>query len=122
MHHTDIPCGTLVGIPPILIMQDPRNFSPDPTIWRPQRWLQPEKEEIFSRSAFIPFSYGPFNCSGKALGLLVVRYSLARLVHEFDVSAAQEHDSEMFERSIKEYLSVQKGPFWAVVRPRNVND
>lgn len=99
-------------------MQDPRNFSPHPTTWRPERWLHPEKEQTFRRSAFIPFSYGPFNCSGKALGLLVVRYSLARLVHEFDVSAAPEHDGEMFERSIREYLSVQKGPFWAVVRPR----
>ncbi|EIM81015.1 cytochrome P450 [Stereum hirsutum FP-91666 SS1] len=113
-----IPGGTLVGIPPPVIMRDPRNFSPHPTTWRPERWLHPEKEQTFRRSAFIPFSYGPFNCSGKALGLLVVRYSLARLVHEFDVSAASEHDGEMFERSIREYLSVQKGPFWAVVRPR----
>lgn len=103
-------------------MQSPRNFSPYPRTWRPERWLKPENEEIFRRSAYIPFSFGPFNCSGKALGLLVTRYSLARLVYEFDVTAAPEHDHDAFEKSIKEYFSLQKGPFWAVVRPRGAKD
>lgn len=79
-------------------MQDPPNFSPHPASWRPEPWFQPAKEEIFRRSAFIPFSYGPFNCSGKALEKLVVRYSLARLVHDFDASAAP--DSATFRKLI----------------------
>lgn len=52
----------------------------------------------------------------------MTRYSLARLVYEFDVTAAPEHDHDAFEKSIKEYFSLQKGPFWAVVRPRGAKD
>ena len=103
-----------------LIMRDERYFSPGPDSWRPERWLQPEQESTFRRSAFVPFSYGPFNCSGKNLGLLMVRYSLARLMLEFEIEAAPQHDPVEFERSIKEYFTVQKGPFWAVMRPRDI--
>lgn len=112
----------MVGVPQQLITYDLRNFSPNPMAWRPERWINPEKEEAFRRSAYIPFSYGAFNCAGKALGLLVVRYTLATLVHEFDIAAAPEHDHAAFERSIKEYFSLQKGPFWATITPRSVRD
>lgn len=117
---SDIPAGTLVGIPTGSILRDERYFAPYPEHWRPERWLHPEKEDAFLRSAFIPFLVGPFNCAGKNLALLMMRYILATLILEFDISAAPQHDPVQFERSIKEYFTVQKGPFWAVVKPRDV--
>lgn len=99
-------------------MRDERYFSPSPEIWRPERWLKPDEEEIFNRAAFIPFSFGPFNCSGKNLGLLMVRYSLARLMLEFEITGAPQHDPVAFEKSIKEFFTLQKGPVWVVMKPR----
>lgn len=101
-------------------MRDKRYFSPSPELWRPERWLKPDEEEAFHRAAFLPFSYGPFNCAGKNLGLLMVRYSLARLMLEFEITAAPQHDPVEFERSIKEYFTVQKGPLWGVMKPREI--
>ena len=101
-------------------MRDQRYFSPDPDSWRPQRWLEPNKESVFHRTAFFPFSYGPTNCAGKSLALLMVRYILARIMLEFEVTAAPQHDPVEFEKSIKEYFTLQKGPFWAVIKPRDV--
>lgn len=101
-------------------MRDERYFSPSPELWRPERWLRPDEENTFHRAAFFPFSFGPFNCSGKNLGLLMVRYSLARLMLEFEITAAPQHDPVVFDKSIKEYFTVQKGPVWVVMKPRDI--
>lgn len=32
-------------------MRDERYFSPDPEVWRPERWLHPEKETVLNKEA-----------------------------------------------------------------------
>ena len=55
--------GTHVWIPFYATQRDPRNFAPDPDSFRPERWLQPEKEEAFNKGAYVAFSTGPFSCA-----------------------------------------------------------
>lgn len=66
-----IPAGTHVSIPFYAIMHDERCFS-QPNVWRPQRFIEPEKEQAFEKKAFVPFSYGPFNCAGQLLPCLTL--------------------------------------------------
>lgn len=56
------PAGTSIRLPQFPVHRDPRNFSPHPDRFRPDRWLYPEKEEAFDKRAWVPFSTGPANC------------------------------------------------------------
>ncbi|KAJ8089129.1 hypothetical protein PM082_014377 [Marasmius tenuissimus] len=95
--------GTNVTIPPYAVHRDPRNFSPCPDGFVPERWLQDESKRnelepgLFGPSnlstgvgdyrhnlqAFIPFSYGPANCVGKNLALMEMRMVICALVKSF---------------------------------------
>ncbi|KAF6749572.1 cytochrome P450, partial [Ephemerocybe angulata] len=82
-----IPEGTAVCIPPFALHRDPRYFSPDPDAFIPERWLDGGEDVIYTtnRDAFIPFSYGPANCAGKALAMAELRYTVATLARCFDM-------------------------------------
>ena len=64
-----IPEGSLVSVNFLAIQRDPRNFSPFPDTFWPDRWLVakgliespvPEGEFVHDTSAFVPFSFGSF--------------------------------------------------------------
>lgn len=63
-----------------------------------------------SRDAFIPFSVGPQNCSGRSLALLEMRYALAILVRnfnmEFDIPS---YDPVRWLQDLKDQFTFQKG-------------
>ena len=46
-----IPGGTHVSIPFYALSHDKRNFSPSPNEWRPERWINPSKEEAMNKAA-----------------------------------------------------------------------
>jgi cytochrome P450 len=49
-----IPAGVPVRTPNYTLSRDPRYFSPAPDAFRPDRWLEPKKEQAFNRAAFFP--------------------------------------------------------------------
>lgn len=55
-----IPGGTMVGVPQRAVMCDERYFSPEPRVWRPERWLQPEKEIAMDSKACKPHTAAYF--------------------------------------------------------------
>jgi cytochrome P450 len=64
-----IPEGTLASVNFLGIQRDPKNFSPFPNTFWPDRWLVaksliecpvPEGEFAHETSAFVPFSFGEF--------------------------------------------------------------
>ena len=73
-----IPRGTQVRLHFWSLHRDPRNFS-DPDKFWPERWLFAEglltepsdKQQSFTHNqdAFIPFSFGPYNCVGKKVAM-----------------------------------------------------
>ena len=85
------------------IQRDPRNFSRPDAFW-PERWLRPssahspkgdataddEAPQVHNEGAFIPFSYGPFNCVGKQLALHEIRVVVIALLQRFRVRRARE--------------------------------
>lgn len=45
-----IPGLTTVSIPIRAVMRDSRNYSPKPEEWRPERWLESEKEDVMNKN------------------------------------------------------------------------
>ncbi|MCO5613605.1 hypothetical protein L7F22_067882 [Adiantum nelumboides] len=103
-----LPPGTAVSIPTTFIQRDPRNFSPSPNEFRPERWIEKEKETAFNISAFIPFGYGPSGCIGKQLAYMEIRAFLAQFVVRFDISLAPEFNSEEFVEGIRDTFTMTR--------------
>jgi len=79
-----LPDGTLISrgdyvfFEPYIMARDPRHWGPHAAEWRPERWLQMEKEP----SAFVncAFQAGPRICLGRDMAVLEVRAVLAQVV------------------------------------------
>ncbi|KAL4246842.1 Cytochrome P450 superfamily protein [Abortiporus biennis] len=109
-----IPEDTQVRIPTYTLHRDPRNFSPYPDTFWPDRWLiaegrQESKEEIVHQvNAFIPFSFGPANCVGKNLAWTQLRMVLVALLHKFEIKPVKGWDADEWERLITEqYITMR---------------
>lgn len=96
-HKVVIPANTIVTLPIWSLQRDARNFSPEPLRFRPERWLQPEKEERFNKAAFTPFSFGKTSCVGKVLAYMELRLVIANLVRRFDFVPTDKYDARKFQ-------------------------
>ena len=97
---TVIPADTIVTFPTWTLHRDPRNFSPEPLKFRPERWIQPEKEERFNKAAFTPFSFGKSACVGKVLAYMEIRLVIANLVRRFDFVPTENYNSQKFQDGV----------------------
>jgi cytochrome P450 len=80
-----VPEGTVVGVPIYTIHHNPVYF-PEPYQYRPERWLDDDKEQIEkAQSAFNPFSIGARGCIGKSVAYMELRLAIAKLVWEFEI-------------------------------------
>lgn len=54
----------------------------------------------------MPFLIGPFNCAGRNLAMMELRFIVARVVHEFDVSLFNgiEFDTANYFGGVKDHL------------------
>ncbi|KAL0579555.1 hypothetical protein V5O48_002435 [Marasmius crinis-equi] len=90
-----IPPGTNVNIPSYSVHRDPRNFSPHPDEFIPERWLDEDaranlepdvawREYKHNHGAFLAFSAGPANCVGKNLALMEMRMVLCAFMKRLE--------------------------------------
>ena len=78
--------------------RDPRNFSPFPNGFWPDRWLLAFNEPsttphdistssaerfVHNEDAYVPFAAGPMNCVGKSLALQEVRTVVCAVLQRF---------------------------------------
>lgn len=103
-----LPPETVISIPTSILQRDPRNFSPNPNEFRPERWISPEKEEIFEKNAFLPFGYGPSGCVGKNLAYMEMRLFLAQFVMQFDIKLESGFDKNAFLNGIKDTFTMTR--------------
>ncbi|RAK94837.1 cytochrome P450 [Aspergillus ibericus CBS 121593] len=88
-----------------------------PTEFLPERWyLHPDL--VREKTAFAPFSAGPYGCIGKPLALLNVRTTLARLVTTFDFEYAPGEDGIGFEGKAKDSFTMGYGDLEILFRQR----
>ncbi|KAH9940216.1 high nitrogen upregulated cytochrome P450 monooxygenase 2 [Epithele typhae] len=96
-----VPPGTNVWVHTWSLHRDPRNFRPHPNGFWPERWLLAADPDLDSAGtakvegafthnagAFVPFSYGPMNCVGRALAVQEMGTLLCTVLQRFEVRAA----------------------------------
>ena len=133
--------GTAVTIPPYVLFRHPAYFSPAPDAFWPDRWLHentvkrtphsaasdtkvkevgsnPESEVITNTAAFIPFSYGPANCAGRALALVEMRMVVALLVQRFEIQFADNYDPSVWEEHLEDFFVFCNGELRVKLTPR----
>jgi len=125
------PEHTAVLVPHYTIHRDPRNFSPLPDSFVPERWLPREdqlrlepglfknEDEVMLRSdCFIPFSVGPFNCVGKNLAYMEMRMLVCLVMQRFEIKLVEGYRVEKWDEDICDYFVMSKGELPVVLTPR----
>ncbi|WP_327350422.1 cytochrome P450 [Streptomyces sp. NBC_01304] len=84
-----IPPGAEVAYSPYALHRDPALF-PDPTAFRPERWLGP-RTGLLSDRGFIPFSVGPHKCIGDAFAMTEAVITLATVVRKWQLTPVAGH-------------------------------
>ncbi|KAL5498761.1 hypothetical protein ACEPAH_2116 [Sanghuangporus vaninii] len=133
--------GTAVIVPPYALFRNPAYFSPSPDTFWPDRWLhhntvkrtphsaasepkvslskpESDSEVITNMAAFIPFSYGPAHCAGRALALTEMRMVVALLIQHFEFQFADDYDPNDWEEHLEDYFVLCNGPLRVKLTPR----
>ncbi|PIL29990.1 cytochrome P450 [Ganoderma sinense ZZ0214-1] len=124
-----VPPGTIFWMHVYSFHRDPRNFSPSPNAFLPERWLvgsgaetgydvAPMAGYVHNEAAFIPFSHGPMNCVGKALALQQLKTAVCALMQRFAMRPREGWTLADYERNVKDYFVTVRGPLPASLEVR----
>ena len=81
-----IPRGTIVGCSAWVIHRRPEIFGEDVNNYRPERWLEADKESKKSmEGCMIQFGMGPRTCIGKNISLLEIYKLVPSFLRRFEV-------------------------------------
>ncbi|KAL3464725.1 cytochrome P450 [Aspergillus heterothallicus] len=97
---THIPGGVNIFCPLYALARSEMAYE-RPYEFIPERWYR-SPELVNDKTAFAPFSIGPFNCIGRPLALMNLRTTVARLIMEFDVKMAPGEDGSRFLENAKD--------------------
>ncbi|KAL1470629.1 hypothetical protein MTO96_024126 [Rhipicephalus appendiculatus] len=92
-------------------------YFPNPLEFNPDRF-SPENEAKLKKAAYIPFGAGPRSCVGTRLGLLQLRYTVARIVQNFRLTLGPSQNGTL---EIGQYATVStpaRGP-WIILHSLN---
>lgn len=135
-----IPENTSVRVHFWSVHRDPRNFS-QPESFLPERWLAAEGLEappaglsgappgadsaaargtfVHNANAYMPFSFGPWNCVGKALALLELRCVATHMMQRLDVRFADGWDPDAeWDAAMEDKFVIKTGRLPVVVERR----
>ncbi|VUC24617.1 unnamed protein product [Clonostachys rosea] len=86
------------------VSSDPRFFvQPDEFI--PERWTT-RPELVRDSSVFAPFSFGPYSCVGKQLGLMELRAVTCQILKQFNVGASENNEPNQFHADVRDGLTL----------------
>ncbi|KIJ57323.1 hypothetical protein M422DRAFT_57629 [Sphaerobolus stellatus SS14] len=77
------PEGTLVGMQPRLVHTDPRAYGDDAASWRPERWLEEDRNQLEMYN--LAFGHGTRVCLGKNISLMEMATLLPLIVYYYDI-------------------------------------
>ena len=96
------------------VHRDPRNFS-HPETFFPDRWLiaaglQAAPETLtHNPNAFIPFSFGPWNCVGKNLAMLELKCVTTHMVQRLSLRFQDGYDPAEWDRDLEDRFVITAG-------------
>ncbi|KAH8101527.1 cytochrome P450 [Cristinia sonorae] len=124
-----IPPNTSVRVHTWSVHRDPRNFSPSSDSFWPERWLlannQPcpdpkPSDFVHNTNAFHTFSFGPANCTGKALALREMKMLLCHMFQQMDMKFAEGYDPKDWDKDLKDAgVSMEVGMLPVICTPRH---
>jgi cytochrome P450 len=108
------------------VHRDERYFFPRTQEFWPERWTSEGEADAATRSeafrlvhaAYMPFSFGSWNCVGKGLAILELRKTLAALVRRFDFRLGDTFDKKEWDAEAKDHFSLTCGRLPVVIRER----
>jgi cytochrome P450 len=114
------------------LQRDPRYFSPLPNHFLPDRWLSAEERTsvgsslkssdiVLNTDAFMPFSFGPANCVGKALATVELRMVICTLMQRFEMRFARGWDPVQYEKAFLVNFLPKKRELPVLLTPRNAD-
>ncbi|KAK7461492.1 hypothetical protein VKT23_008666 [Stygiomarasmius scandens] len=105
------PEGTILSVPSYTIHRDPAVWGEDPEVYRPERWLEADKDKLaLMQKAFTPFSIGPRACIGRNIAMLEMQIAIATVMHEFDFVLEEGDQGLLFKEGfIRRPLDVRVG-------------
>ncbi|KAK2685269.1 hypothetical protein QWA68_015638 [Fusarium oxysporum] len=86
------PEGTIVGINAWVAHRNADVFGDDVEVFRPERWLEDEKNAHRMERYWLPFGHGSRTCLGKNMALMEISKLIPQLIRKFDIELA---DPEM---------------------------
>ncbi|KAM0260623.1 hypothetical protein ACHAQJ_002686 [Trichoderma viride] len=86
----------------------------------PERWYQ-FPDMIKDKTAFAPFSIGPYSCIAKRMALMDIRQVIARLVWTFDIGFPLGEDGSSFERDAFDAFMMTFGELKLTLTPRETH-
>ncbi|KAF1930890.1 pisatin demethylase [Didymella exigua CBS 183.55] len=91
------PPGTEVGVNAWVIHNNKSIFGADAHVFRPERWLTPNKEEraVLDRN-FLTFGNGPRTCLGKNISLLEMSKVIPQIVRKYDFQIVPNEKGERY--------------------------
>ncbi|KAF4948628.1 hypothetical protein FGADI_9532 [Fusarium gaditjirri] len=91
MHGKHIPPGTSIGINASALLRSEALFGPDPQVFRPERYLEVDKEASvqMKRDVEIVFGYGRWMCAGKPIAFMELNKVIFELLRAFDFQVAE---------------------------------
>lgn len=113
-----VPKGTRLLVNVHKIQRDPNAWS-DPLEFQPWRFLTSQGQKIDIRGQnfeLIPFGSGRRICPGISLGLTIVHFTMASLLHSFEVSKPSDEPIDMTEAFGFSNLKVT--PLHVLIAPR----
>lgn len=134
-----VPVNTAVDTSFYTLLRDPKNFSPAPEAFWPDRFLPPEQrtrsppsnmtynsaaskhsleEVVVNMDAFIPFSLGPANCVGKNLALLELRLVPVLVLRHLNLRLTDGYNPDDWERDKEDWYVMKTSVLPVVVTPR----
>jgi cytochrome P450 len=94
-------------------------FFPDPTEFRPERWLGPDRDAAAATAASpgakrvsMPFGAGPRICPGRYLALMEMRMVMAMLLSSYQIKSVAPTDGG----ATREHLAFSMGPVGLCMR------
>ncbi|KAF2026685.1 cytochrome P450 [Setomelanomma holmii] len=114
---TYIPGKIIIWMPIHCIQRDPRYFA-EPLEFMPERWTEEKPEAVIDKRAFMPFSYGVYNCVGQKLAMMELRSATANLIRLFEMSFADGEDGKEILDKSRDCFTTNVGKLDVQLKPR----
>ncbi|KAK4935523.1 hypothetical protein LTR10_023434 [Elasticomyces elasticus] len=117
-----IPPGTIVGMNPVVIQQDKGVFGDDAAVFRPERWLEANREQRGAME-FQSLAFGGpgRSCPGRNLASIILTKTVAEIVCHFDVTILRDEEALASGRPVyreASFFVFKAYNIWARLKPR----